>query len=184
MSERSIYQKILLATQRDSRGMGRQDLDAYFAGFFDGEGHITISRDPRRPWSCYVEIGATQRNEEPLHMLQRCYGGKVHKKSRGKNNPNACSVWRCSGKDGMYALYRMLPWLVVKQHKARVALIVLQHRPLKEAGGQISQYQKMAITKALKDVKIVERGRACRLGVNPSPVEDAPALSMDQTSPK
>jgi|SRR5579859_111852 len=183
MKERSIYQKVLLATQRDSRGMGRQDLDAYFAGFFDGEGHITVSRDVRRPWSCYVEIGATQNVLTPLHMLQKCYGGKVHLKHRGKLDVSKCSVWRCSGKDAMYALYRMLPWLVVKQEKARVALIVLQNRPLKESGGQISPHQKMAISKALAKIKVVERGKKCQLDVNQAPVLDANSIPTAQISP-
>lgn len=164
------YKSLLKDTQRDRGNRARTDLDAYLAGFFDGEGHISIRKDPRRAWSCYVDIGATQVNREPLRLLVRAYGGKVNKKTKGKGKSKQCYVWKCSkGGEALWALHRMLPWLRVKRVKARAALIVLANRPLQCAGGQISKFQKMAITKALRGLHVIEIGerrRGCRLGQN------------------
>jgi hypothetical protein len=151
-----LYKDILQMTLPSrQKGRVRQDLDAYLAGFFDGEGHVYIAKNTKREWSYYVAIGAAQVNREPLELLVSAYGGKVYEKKRGPRQ-QACGEWRCSGKDALYALYRMLPWLTVKRSKARVAIILLQNRPLTCAGGQISPHQKMAITKALKGVTVVK----------------------------
>jgi hypothetical protein len=149
LKPRTDYQKLLLYTQEVKV---RTDIDAYLAGFFDGEGHISIRRDPRRAWSCYVDIGATQRDRAPLRLLVKAYGGKVIKKSFDPRC-NVCYQWRCSkANDVLWALYRMLPWLIVKRRKARIALILLQNRPHVLTGGQVSHYQRCVITKALKQV--------------------------------
>jgi len=134
-----------------------RDLDAYMAGFFDGEGHITIKNDSRRKWGYYVEIGATNTVLAPLELLKKSYGGNVLPKSfTGRLGKKQCYIWKASGKDAHWALSRMLPWLRVKNKKARSGIIILHNRPLKIAGGQISKYQKMAITKAIKGLHIVE----------------------------
>lgn len=155
----NLYKQILRATQPTRRQV-RQDLDAYLAGFFDGEGHVTISKHPER-WTCHVEIGATQICREPLELLVRAYGGSIHKKATpkviGKKPYRQCYAWRCRGREAMFAIYRMLPWLIVKLPKARAALIVLQNRPLNMVGGQISSRQKTAISRALDGLKIVNR---------------------------
>lgn len=149
------WKTMLLATKPSSSVRIRQDIDAYFAGFFDGEGHISISNDPRRQWSYYVCISASQNDKRPLEMLVKVFGGKIHAKKRTARYKNQCYEWKCGGKDAFWALWRMLPWLIVKKEKARAAVIVLQHRPHKECGGQISQYQKTAIARAIKNVHVI-----------------------------
>lgn len=151
----ALYRRILQATQTTSNKT-RQDIDAYLAGFFDGEGHISISRG-NGTWLTYVEIGATQVDRTPLDMLVKAYGGYVIKKKITVKNRQQCYAWKCSGKDAMFALYRMILWLKVKSKKARAALIILQNRPLSVSGGEMSSKQKMAITKALKDVHVITR---------------------------
>lgn len=154
MLDKKAYIACLKDTQDNPT---RTDVDAYLAGFFDGEGHISIRKDPRREWSCYVEIGASQVVREPLDLLTKIYGGYVTSKTPPtKSTVRQCYAWKCSvSKDVMWALWRMLPWLIVKRAKARSAIIVLQNRPHKLNGGQISHYQKIAITKALRNVHVV-----------------------------
>ena len=90
-------------------------------------------------------------------MLVKAYGGNIIKKTVGKNNVQVCYAWKCGeSKSAFWALWRMLPWLIVKRAKARVAVIVLQNRPLNCVGGQISAHQKMAITKALKGLHVIK----------------------------
>lgn len=181
------YSDLLAATQKEKHGRSRTDLDAYLAGFFDGEGHISIGRDPRREYSCYVDIGAAQISREPLELFVKVYGGIIYGKSftgRGRSKP--CLAWKCSkAKDVMWALYRMLPWLIVKREKARVAMIVLQNRPHFLSGGLISKYQKTAITKALKNVHVVRRGkRVCLAEQNLIVASDAPVIPTELISLK
>lgn len=151
------YREVLAMTQTDKGVRARTDLDAYFAGFFDGEGNISIRRNPRREWSCYVDLGVTQVSRVPLDLMVKVYGGYVRPKSIATERRQACFCWKCSkGSEVLWALYRMLPWLIVKREKARTALIVLQNRPHLLSGGQISQYQKTAITKALDGQRVIE----------------------------
>lgn len=150
------YKAFLQETLPSKRnGKTKQDLDAYLAGFFDGEGHISISRSRKRPWSCYVDVGCTNTVKAPLLMFVRAYGGKVYPKVVSSNR-KPCFVWRCSNaKNASWALARMLPWLQVKRVRARAALIVMYNKPLACVGGQVSAHQKMAITKALKGLHLV-----------------------------
>ena len=176
------YKTLLLSTQASrKKGIVRQDIDAYLAGFFDGEGHVSIRSDPRRAWSYYVEVGATQIDQTPLKMLVKAYGGTILKKSVGTNQ-RQCYAWKCGGKDAFWALWRMLPWLTVKRVKARAAVIVLQHRPLACAGGQISQYQKTVITRAVKDLHIIQMKEKRWSGKNQKAAKAVPAGGTEQTS--
>src|SRR5215469_2054711 len=111
----------------------RYDIDAYLAGIFDGEGHISISCDLRRKWSIYVEIGATNTCIAPLNLLKKAYGGNVRPRTVPKGH-KPCWCWKASGKDAHWALSRMQPWLLIKRHKAKVALSILKYRSLHMAG--------------------------------------------------
>jgi len=177
------YQDGLFATRTSAGIRAKQDLDAYLAGFFDGEGHISMRRDPRRPWAVYVEVGATQVCRGPLELLVKAYGGNIIKKAVGKNNVQVCYAWKCGeSKNAFWALWRMLPWLIVKRAKARAAVIVLQNRPLNCVGGQISSHQKMAITKALKGFHVIKAEEKRWQGRNQNRVKAALATTMDQIS--
>jgi len=153
-----LHKMILQMTQPNAAGKHiRQDLDAYLAGFFDGEGHISIRMETRNRWSCYVEIGATNTDKRPLQMLKKAYGGRIVEKLQQLTSRKRCFAWRLTtGRDVLWALYRMLPWLTIKNSKARAAIIILRHRPLICAGGQTSHYQRVAITKALKGLHIIK----------------------------
>lgn len=185
MIDQTEYENLLSSTQKECNGRARTDLDAYLAGFFDGEGSISTSRDPRRPYCCYVSINVTNTDLVPLRLFVRAYGGSICKKTKAKNNVKDCYAWRCyNGKDALWALCRMLPWLTVKRKRARTAIIVLQNRPLRASGGQISAYQKAAITKALDNQFVMEVDTRWVPDKNPNPVLDAPVIPMEQTSAK
>jgi hypothetical protein len=153
------YKKVMDDTRGSLGTRARTDLDAYLAGFFDGEGHVCVRRHNKHRWSFYIDLGVTQVDIRPLELFVKAYGGYIMKKSKVKQL-RQCHVWKCSKmSEAAWALYRMLPWLIVKREKARVALMVLQYRPLKAVGGQISEYQKASITKALQGIHIIEVGR-------------------------
>lgn len=88
----------------------------YIAGFFDGEGSITVTKD----LSLQVVIG--QNNEEVLLAIARFFGtGKVsgQKIRRGHKQ---CFVIRWCGKNAATMLERIKEFLVLKKHRAELAI--------------------------------------------------------------
>jgi hypothetical protein len=64
---------------------------AWCAGFFDGEGHVSIYARRRR-WGDVVyvmRVGITQKTPTPLHLLVKEFGGFVSSPNRSTN----CHRW-------------------------------------------------------------------------------------------
>ena len=96
--------------------MGR----AYMAGFFDGEGCVTISRPHSRSnYQLEVNIGNT--NREVLEWIQRNYGGRLHA-LRKPTYYKPYSVWQVSGEEAIHFLQLVLPFLKVKREEAELAI--------------------------------------------------------------
>ena len=100
---------------------------AYIAGFFDGEGCIYINRwwDKRR--GCYeyaLNIEVSNTNPAPLKILKEIFGGKVKEKSRNSTKTNWRKAWKwvCKSRMSETFLEKMLPYLIIKQDEARLAL--------------------------------------------------------------
>ena len=124
----------------DPRCAGHSDLDAYCGGFFDGEGCVSIHR--RKSGGIQIVISAYQTLEAPLQLFKRRFGGKIianKKRPRRKQS----WTWYAYGKDAFYSLSRMLPWLIVKRKKAKLALAILKYQPIK--GEATSRYQMRAL---------------------------------------
>ena len=84
----------------------------YFAGFFDGEGHVSIGK------SGSVKCGLTQNNPTILHVVQNEYGGNV----RSKGNTNGHNWLLASAGDVIDFLEDIRPYLVVKAEEVDVAI--------------------------------------------------------------
>lgn len=94
---------------------------AWAAGFFDGEGTVTIRA--MRTWSTAPSISVNQVNKDPLHALQALYGGRIHVSKREQGNQRQVHGWELSGAANVRgALESMLPYLVVKYEQAVVGL--------------------------------------------------------------
>jgi hypothetical protein len=93
--------------------------DEWAAGFFDGEGSVSIFREAR---GGYVEhrvvVQLTQNDQRPLHAVRERFGGTV---SRGTANPR-CSRWRVDGGDAERFMRAVLPHSLVKREKLQLAL--------------------------------------------------------------
>lgn len=89
----------------------------YAAGFFDGEGSIGI----RRERNIYrLEVNATQTTAEVLIAFQEKYGGKVTKRNKEKSRD--LYMWRVYTQNADAFLKDVLPFLIVKQERAKLAL--------------------------------------------------------------
>jgi hypothetical protein len=88
--------------------------DQYIAGFFDGEGCVTISQRGR------VQITIAQNEREVLDLIQKKYGGGIHIKDL---KVKSCYHWRLS-KAALIEkfLIKILPFCMIKNNEIRIAL--------------------------------------------------------------
>ena len=62
---------------------------AYVAGFFDGEGHISIrsrAKQSKRSQHHQILAGITNTNKDLLDWIQSVFGGSIHPKRRYSKN--------------------------------------------------------------------------------------------------
>lgn len=99
---------------------------SYAAGFFDGEGHITIRRANQYlggtpSYRCC--IGATNRDEFVLQMLQATYGGKIYSKVRYSPAHNQAYEWFLQNTEEVRAfLTDIEPYCLIKVPQVRLGL--------------------------------------------------------------
>jgi hypothetical protein len=93
--------------------------DAYFAGFFDGEGCIRI-QSSHKGTSWHIRVTCVQRNPAPLLLMVERYGGAAGKFSKGRNED--MWTWYAMGPKAAAFLERVLPYLIVKREQAEMAL--------------------------------------------------------------
>lgn len=96
---------------------------AYFAGFFDGEGSISILEHTKptgyRYMRLLVQVGCT--NLEVLEWFQLRFGGNIYNHKRNGNRKQ-CYTWQLHSRMAANALMLMQPYLLVKVEQARLAL--------------------------------------------------------------
>lgn len=138
-----------------------ETLHAYAAGFVDGEGCITINRGQPNKYHMSLDHNArvfvTNTNLQVLNLLQENYGGTIYrlrsKSERGKGW-KSCYVWNLGVKNLVGFLKAILPYLVVKQQQALLALefmaarkvmphVLGVHLPDEEITKREDYYQKM-----------------------------------------
>lgn len=106
------------------------------AGFFDGEGWVTITKTwvkhpkvwkkigrPPGGLAHYhiLRLGVGNTNQQAVERFREVYGGDIQcRKGKGKNKD--CWVWRVSGERAYRVLTDFLPYLIVKRKQAEVAL--------------------------------------------------------------
>lgn len=94
----------------------------YLAGFFDGEGSINLYRNQNDAWGLQVQI--SQVCKAPLIILQGSYGGSLTKVDRRHEYPHRRIqwLWGVTASRAVRFLEAVLPYLVVKEAEARLAL--------------------------------------------------------------
>jgi hypothetical protein len=104
--------------------MSRTHEVAWAAGFFDGEGFISIQvRSSEKYEGHYLRIGVNHVAPEPLCELQRLFGGTVVPDKRppiGNRKPR--HRWVTSTSNAAEALKQMMPYFKNKNKVAEVAL--------------------------------------------------------------
>lgn len=102
----------------------RSQLQAYFAGIFDGEGHVSIHNSG----STYVSrMVVSQDDPQAVLLMAREYPEAVSQyRIHSTGKPYWVVAW--NHYKGYQFLEDMLPFLLIKQEQAKVALSFLAHR--------------------------------------------------------
>jgi len=98
---------------------GDTALWAYIAGFFDGEGSISIARTGKY-YSLRIVISNT--NIEPLTFIKNILGGNIHAALPKNVKHKRYYNWYKCGKHAAEVLEILLPFLIVKRERAILAI--------------------------------------------------------------
>jgi len=104
--------------------MKKVDL-AYMAGFFDGEGCISLCERSKRKRQLRVHISISNTNEWIIQWFKFNFGGSVTSERKQLKNPNWRDTWRwniTSGAHSVRFLKEILPYLRLKKPQAELAI--------------------------------------------------------------
>lgn len=90
---------------------------AYLAGFFDGEGCISVVRGGPT-----IAVAVVQVDRRPLDALAEHYGGRVAPHGKPKPGHRQAYRWQIYSANARVFLRDILPFLVVKRESAEMVL--------------------------------------------------------------
>lgn len=109
--------------------MSRTHEVAWAAGFFDGEGYVTIQRrkqtiNGKQYFGHYLRVGINHVAPEPLYEMQRLFGGKIEKQNPDTivGNRKARHRWHLSTNSAKEMLVQILPYCKNKNNVIELAL--------------------------------------------------------------
>ena len=105
--------------------MVRKTKLAYFAGFFDGEGSVSIKRqinNGRKEWSPthLIEVQMGNVKVEPLWQMRHFFRGSIqmHHTTKGTNH---CK-WTVTSRNAAAFLTAIYPYVIIKKEQIKLAL--------------------------------------------------------------
>jgi hypothetical protein len=125
----SLYRKRVDITKIESTVL------AYIAGFFDGEGTVSIKRTDN---SFALHCGVWQVDRTPLDFIALYFGGNVKIRSK-QGNGNDQWVWMVSSIHAADFLKAIEPYLIVKRSQATVAIRFQALSSSNHAGHRLSE---------------------------------------------
>lgn len=94
--------------------------EIYLAGFFDGEGSITLNKRRRGKYIEYIpHIAIGQNDGATLDWIKKNFGGNIHKVKR-----DGSFWWYATNKNALNVLERILPYLKYKSPQATTLLSI------------------------------------------------------------
>ena len=112
--------------------MSRTHMLAWAAGFFDGEGYVTIQErnslmNGKRYRGYYLRVGISHVAPEPLYEMQKLFGGQIRvekRERRKKDNYDRKDIhkWTLSTVQAKEALIQMMPYFINKNNVAELGI--------------------------------------------------------------
>lgn len=113
--------------------MGRPLSLEYVAGFFDGEGCISVHRGN----GIYLFCSISQNSKEVLEEIQQVIGGKIYEALNRYNRTTYKIHW--NGLAATAMLLEILPFLIVKKAQADLALTIPHGRLTEEVAQELTR---------------------------------------------
>lgn len=104
---------------------------AWAAGFFDGEGYITIGRrntpyKDKTYYHHYLRIGINHVAREPIDEMYRIFGGNIEYNTNVIGNRKPRYRWICNTKKANEVLKMLMPFLKNKNRACETAFEYIQ----------------------------------------------------------
>jgi len=121
-----LWMDTLIKAKKETGNNEKLDLN-YLAGFFDGDGSISIKRQ-NHPQStrgvCYtLQVAVTNTNKEIVEHFKKVWkAGHIQTKTPLKQTHKTAYVWRVTGRTAKMVLEPLLPFLRVRKEQAVLAL--------------------------------------------------------------
>lgn len=99
-------------------------IDAWAAGFIDGEGSFTIAKHFNGEHNYKPSLQVSQTKIEPLELLQEHFKmGSIYELPRKTTKWNICWRWSVHSASSLKLIIpRLLPFLIVKREEAEIVL--------------------------------------------------------------
>ena len=125
----------------------------YFAGLFDGEGCIYVSKLPKTQRTYYnLSVVLCMCHEEVIKDFHRFYDcGTVHARSRKTPSGLTAYAWSAHGKDALHVLEQLTPYLRTKKEQAKVAMQYQNNRKTLKLAEQEAIYLQLRQMKKGED---------------------------------
>jgi len=94
---------------------------SYYAGFFDGEGCIMISKKRASRPCRALSVVITNTRVSVLEDIKGIFGGGLFKVRRGKESYKDKWMWSIGGKKAVAFLTKIYPYLRLKKKEAELA---------------------------------------------------------------
>lgn len=98
-----------------------EKLIAYVAGFFDGEGCVSVWSKGGKKGSYTFGVIIVNTNPIPLGICKDIFGGSIYKETRGGPR-RPLWIWRCSYNKAIKFINAILPYSIIKKPELEVAL--------------------------------------------------------------
>lgn len=134
---------------------------AYLAGFFDGEGCVTLDEDKRGYFKFALILDNTHLT--PLMLLREVFGGTIRTKVPDNPNHNVFYKWRIHDRKARRALGFMFPFLRIKRPHAELAFEYAETLCRRGGTDRLSEQQRVLRRHLVTQSKLLNaRGRKVR----------------------
>ena len=97
--------------------------EEYLAGLFDGEGHVTVTRN-RANAREYLTVGCgiSNQNRSVLETIREQYGGGIYCGNHATETRKATYAWLARSVEMTQFLQAVLPYLQIKRRQAELGI--------------------------------------------------------------
>ena len=154
----------------------KKEFYAYYAGLFDGEGTVYIYR---QDWNKYkdkewfrnrksnsspsyrLSVKITNTNKDCLEFIQKRLGGTIYAyKDRRSSLGKTQYTWNIYANNALRLLSKMLPYLIIKEEQAKVAIKFQMRKQSEDIGGNIKLTEEQLQWREKQRLLIKELNRA------------------------